>query len=61
MARVRLSEPCVLEDVRYEPGDVVEVSDQTAELNSGWMAPTSDALTPAKATATKEAKKSEDK
>lgn len=43
--RVRLDEPCVLDDIRYEKGEIVEVSERTQELNSGWMAPTDDELT----------------
>lgn len=35
--KVKLEEPCVLEGVRYEAGDVVEVSERTQELNAGWM------------------------
>lgn len=45
MARVRLSEPCILNDIRYEVGEVVEVDDHIAELNAGWMAPTTDQVT----------------
>lgn len=45
MARVKLHEPCVWEEVRYEKGDVIDVPDSTAELNSGWMKPTTEAVT----------------
>jgi hypothetical protein len=51
MARVRLSERCVLGEV----GDVIDVPDHIQELNSGWMVPTTDALTD-KSAAPKEAK-----
>lgn len=53
--RVKLEEPCVLENVRYEKGDVVEVSERTAELNP-WMKPTDDTkVTPADSRPTYEA------
>jgi hypothetical protein len=39
MIRVKLEEPCVLEGRRYEKDDVVDVSEQTQELNSVWMKP----------------------
>lgn len=45
MAKVRLSEPCILNGIRHEIGEVVEVDDYIAELNSKWMAPTKDELT----------------
>lgn len=43
--RVKLSEPCVLEGVKYKAGNVVEVADNIQELNSGWMKKTHDELT----------------
>lgn len=42
--RVKLNERCQLDGEFYEPGDVVEVSDEIAELNP-WMKPTSEPLT----------------
>ena len=64
MARVKLSEPCILDDVRYESGEVVEVADDVASLNI-WMAVTEDPLTDVKdrpkasEAAVKEAEKAE--
>lgn len=46
MARVRLSEPCMWDGVRREIGDVIDVPERTAELNSNWMLPTNDDVTP---------------